>query len=655
MSRTRLITLLLAFTTLLVFLPVGQFNFVNYDDNDYITDNDFVKHGLNWTDIQWAFTAFHAGNWHPLTWISHMLDCQLFGPNAGAHHFVNVLFHVLNVALLFVWLTRLTGRLGPAAFIAALFAWHPLHVESVAWIAERKDVLSTFFALLALLAYTRSVQENCRRSFWLALLFFALGLMAKPMLVTLPFVLLLLDYWPLKRMADGEMAPVKRINSLLWEKWPFFLLTGASCVVTFLAQRSGEAVVSLATVSLRYRLENAPVAVVGYLQKLFVPADLCAIYPMPSRIPAWEVAMSVAILILISAVAWRWRVSRPYFLMGWLWFLGTLIPVIGLVQVGGQAMADRYTYIPSIGFFIAVVFLLVEVAEKIQTPRIIQVGVAVVISVACILVTEHQLQFWRDSETLFRRAVAVTRDNDIALVNLGVALDVQGRFDESLAVYRQAEKLESGRYQLHNNLGNVLDKLGRPDESLAEYREASRLRPGDAFLHNSVGIELATLGKYDEALQELDEAGRLDPHYPWSHMERAKIFFKLGRDGEAQAELRAAVGIDPDDYQILASTAHYLAANENPAARDGKMAISLAAKANELSGNTQPMVFDVLGMALAESGDFTNAQVCAQNALDLATAAGLKNTDQIRQRLDLYQTHQPWRESFRSTNLPARN
>jgi tetratricopeptide (TPR) repeat protein len=483
-------------------------------------------------------------------------------------------------------------------------------------------------------------------------------------LVTLPCVLLLLDFWPLGRVAGcwllvagGEAAGIKPVSMarLILEKWPFFLLTGGSCVVTFLAQRSGEAVVSLTNVPLHYRLENAPVAVVDYLQKLFLPMDLCAIYPMPYRIPAWEVVVSVAVLVLISVVAWHWRVSRPYFLMGWLWFLGTLVPVIGLVQVGGQAMADRYTYIPSIGFFIAVVFLLAEVAEQIQTPKIIAAGFVAVVCLACILVTEYQLQFWRDSETLFRRAVAVTRDNDIALVNLGVALDVQGRFDESLAVYQQAEKLESGRYQLHNNLGNVLDKLGRPAESLAEYREASRLRPGDAFLHNAIAIELATLGKYDDALKELDEADRLDPHYPWVHMERAKIYFGLGRDVEALEELRNAVSMDPDDYQILASTAHYLAANKNPAARDGKTAVTLAAKANVLSGSNQPMVYDVLGMALAESGDYTNAQICAQNALDLATADRLKNTDQIRQRLELYQKNQPWRESFQTTNASVKN
>src|ERR1700761_5185193 len=272
MSRSRLTALLLAFGTLLVFLPVSSFNFVNYDDTDYVTENSFVKHGLTATDIHWAFTAFHAGNWHPLTWLSHMLDCELFGPNAGAQHFVNVLWHALNVALLFTWLFRLTGKIGPPAWVAALFAWHPLHVESVAWIAERKDVLSTFFALLTLLAYTKYVREAKKGFLWLALLWFALGLMAKPMLVTLPFVLLLVDYWPLQRL-----VPFK--SSLLVEKIPFFVLSAGSCVVTFLAQRQGDAVASLHAVSLVYRLKNAVVAIPGYLEKLFVPVNLCAIYP----------------------------------------------------------------------------------------------------------------------------------------------------------------------------------------------------------------------------------------------------------------------------------------------------------------------------------------------------------------------------------------
>jgi tetratricopeptide (TPR) repeat protein len=650
MSRPRLIALLLALATLVVFLPAARFGFLNYDDNDYVTENNFVNSGLTVTDIQWAFTAFHAGNWHPLTWISHMTDCTLFGLNPGAHHFVNVLFHAASVALLFMLLWRLTERIWPAAFIAALFAWHPLHVESVAWISERKDVLSTFFALLALLSYAKFTKEDCRRSFWLALIFFALGLLAKPMLVTLPFVLLLLDYWPLGRF------PLSAFRfPLLTEKIPFFLLTAISCIVTFFAQRNGEAVVSLDRVSLHYRLENAPVAVVSYLQKLFWPVDLCAIYPMPDKIFPLQATLSVAVLILISTAGWRWRKSKPYFLVGWLWFLGTLVPVIGLVQVGGAAMADRYTYIPSIGFFIALVFLANNLADKIQIPKTIAIGTAAMILTGCILATEHQLPFWRDSETLFRRAVAVTQNNEIALVDLGSALETENRLDEALAIDRQAEKLESGRYQLHNNLGNLLAKLGRHDESLAEYRAAIRLRPGNAILHDSAGSELTALGQFAAALTEFSEAERLDPNYAQPHAETAKVFFKQGRDTEAVDELRAALRIEPDNFQILASTAHYLAANENAAARDGKSALVLALKANELTGHSQPMVFDALGMAFAENGNFSNAQTCAQNALDLASNAQMKKLEPLHRRLELYQNRQPWRESFRATNAPVKN
>jgi tetratricopeptide (TPR) repeat protein len=648
MSRPRLIALLLALATLVVFLPAGGFGFLNYDDNDYVTENNFVSHGLTGTDIQWAFTAFHAGNWHPLTWLSHMTDCTLFGLNPGAHHFVSVLFHAANVALLFTLLLRLTEKIWPAAVIAALFAWHPLHVESVAWISERKDVLSTFFALLALLSYSKFAKENCRRSFWLALIFFALGLLAKPMLVTLPFVLLLLDYWPLQRFQISNFK-----FQILFEKIPFFLLTAISCVVTFFAQRNGEAVVSLARVSLRYRLENAPVAVVNYLQKFFWPAGLSAIYPMPDKISTLQVALSVVVLILISAAAWRWRKSRPYFIVGWLWFLGTLVPVIGLVQVGGAAMADRYTYIPSIGFLIALVFLANDLAAKIQTPKVITIGAVAVISAACIFATEFQLPFWHDSESLFRHAATVTQNNEIALVDLGSALETENRLEEALAIDRQAENLKTGRYQLHNNLGNILDKLGRHEESLAEYREAIRLRPDNAVLHNAVGSELTALARFDDALKEFAEAERLDPNYAQPHAETAKVFFQQGRDTEAVDELRDALRCEPDNFQILASTAHYLAANENAAARDGKSALALAAKANELTGHSQPMVFDALGMAFAENGDFTNAQTCAQNALDLATAAQMKKLEPLRQRLELYQNRQPWRESFRATNAPG--
>ena len=653
MSRPRLIALLLAFVTLVVFLPAGRFAFVNFDDNEYITENPPVNHGLTLAGVKWAFTAFHAGNWHPLTWLSHMTDCSLFGLNAGAHHMVSVLFHAANSALLFALLWRLTQKLWPSATVAALFAWHPLHVESVAWISERKDVLSTFFALLALLSYVKFMRENSRRSYWLALVFFALGLMSKPMLVTLPCVLLLLDYWPLERFRIQGLG--FGVRNLVLEKIPFFLLTTISCIVTFFAQRSGHAVVSLAKVSFGYRLEDAVVGVAGYVGKLFWPADLCAIYLMPDKIPVFQILSAIVALVLISTIAWHWRNDRPYFLVGWLWFLGTLVPVIGLVQVGAQAMADRYTYIPSIGFFIALVFLADEFAARFQTTRIIRFGFAGLICCACILATEKQLPSWRNGESLFRRAIAVNPGNDVALIDLGVALDAQGRFEEAVGVYHQAEKSGGDRLQVYNNLGNVFGILGHHDESLAEYRKAIQIAPDNAMLHSAVGSQLAALYRFDEALKEFAEAEKLDPNQAAPHFEAAKVLFKTGRDAEGLDEFHAALQIEPDNYQVLATVAHYLATNKNAAARDGKSALILALKANELSGGVQPMVFDIIGMAFAENGDFTNAVTCAQNALGLAAAVQMQNTGSLQTRLDLYKNKRPWRESFRDTNAPAKN
>jgi len=378
MSRPRLLALLLAFITFAAFLPATRFVFINYDDNDYVTANPPVQAGLSWAGVKWAFTTWHANNWHPITWISHMADCSLFGLNPGGHHLVNVLFHTANTVLLFVLVLRLTGALWPAAFVAALFGWHPLHVESVAWIAERKDVLSTFFALLALLGYAKYVAaakiQNPKSKVFFAgsLLAFALGLLAKPMLVTLPFVLLLLDYWPLQRFSLSAFR-----LSLLFEKFPFFLLTALSCMLTFLAQsqvvHGSSAVMSLGSVPLHYRLKNMPVAYVEYLWKLVWPAKLAVFYPLADIIPPVRVAGAVAVLLLISVVVWRcWR-TRPYLPVGWLWFLGTLVPVIGLVQVGIQSIADRYTYVPLIGLFILVTWLAGDLAEQWRLPPASQV------------------------------------------------------------------------------------------------------------------------------------------------------------------------------------------------------------------------------------------------------------------------------------------
>jgi protein O-mannosyl-transferase len=691
-ARPRLIGLLLALVTLLVYLPVARDAFVVYDDSTYVTDNRIVQNGLTWAGMQWAFTTGHGGNWHPLTWLSHMADCALFGLNAGAHHSVNMLFHAANTVLLFLLLLRLTGALWAGAFVAALFAWHPLHVESVAWISERKDVLSTFFALLTLLAYTRYVHKGAGPEdqaangtiretkiqnpfsifhlpssffYWLALLCFALGLMAKPMLVTLPFVMLLLDYWPIQRLVlrsrgeGGFNRPLaihrsSTIPRLVLEKWPFFALTIASCVVTYLAQRHGEAVMTLEQLPLNLRLANALIAYEQYLAKMIWPVDLAVFYPLPSQL-SWIRAMTataVAVLGAGSWLAWRTRRACPYLLIGWLWFLGTLVPVIGLVQVGSAAMADRYAYFPLIGIFIAVAFGIRDLAGRFRALKIALAAAAVLILAACLLLTKNQIRYWHDSQSLFAHTIAATGDNSYALNNYGVALELEGQTGEALAWYREALRISPGHVQAQYNLGNLLDKLGRSEAARVELLKAVQLDPTRAYLHNTLGVVLVKLGRFDEALSQLTEAGRLDPRYAWVPFEIGTLYLKQGRDAEAIDEFRKALRLEPDNYQILASVAHVLAADENPAGRDGPAALVLALKANTLTGGSQPFVLDVLGMACAAEGRFDEAQQAAQRAIDLATAAKMKKLEPLHQRLELYRNHQPWRESFLATNAP---
>ena len=650
-SNPRLIALLLALATLAVYLPVARHDFICYDDDLYVTNNLIVQHGLTLSGIRWAFTTFHCANWHPLTWLSHMTDCELFGLNPGAHHLANAMFHALNSALVFILLWRLTRLVRPAALVAALFAWHPLHVESVAWAAERKDVLSTFFALLALLSYAHFAQKNCRRSFWLALVFFGLGLLAKPMLVTLPFVLLLLDFWPLNRIPApgfkfGDFKP------LMLEKIPFFALTVLSCVVTFIAQRAGHAVNSLEQVPLLYRLENAPTSAAHYLLKIFWPTGLFINYPI-TPIPGPIAALAIAVLVVITVAVWLARDRSRCWLMGWLWFLGMLVPVIGLVQVGDAAMADRYSYLPSVGIFMAIIFGLQEWCGRHPgVGRLIMPGLWLA-PAACILLTETQLSYWRNTETLFRHALVVTKDNDVAHDCLGQTYEQQGRNSEAVAEYREAIRLNPTHYQLHLAIGNLLEKSGQPAEALEEFRLCLARNPEVPALHNAAGSALAAEGNLNEALPEFAEAERLDPHYAEPHLELAKIYFGKSKDKEATDELLAAARAQPYDVKTLTATARYLAANADDSARDGQSALALALKANDLSGNSQPEVFDVLGMAFATTGDFSNAVICAQNALEFATIANLKDPAPLRQRLELYQNRQPWRESFRSTNAPV--
>lgn len=507
MSRPRLIALLLALVTLAVYLPVVSHGFIIYDDGDYVTENKMVQGGLTLAGIRWAFTSFHSANWHPLTWLSHMTDCQLFELNAAGHHCVSTLFHAANTVLVFaLWLqlarrkadskidepTDQNDAIWPAAFVAALFALHPLHVESVAWVAERKDVLSTFFGLLTLLCYARYVlNDGCRlgASYWLAVVFFACGLMSKPMLVTWPFVMLLLDYWPLQRLS------VATLRRLVVEKIPFFLLTAVSCVITYVAQNRG-AVKSLADVPLVYRLENTPVAIATYLLKLIWPSPLAVIYPMPDSIELAALIASSVVLILITVIVWQARKQSPFLLVGWFWFLGTLVPVLGLVKVGDAALADRYTYIPSIGIFMAVAFGAQTFARRFSLPKFVLPVLAIIVLVALTVLTEKQLQYWRDDESLFSHAMQVTTNNVDAIINYGVALENKGKPMEAMAQYRSAEKLAPSSYIVHTDLGNMLYYTGDTNGALEQFQEAVKLKPDSATLRDHLGNVLSGAGRF---------------------------------------------------------------------------------------------------------------------------------------------------------------
>lgn len=645
MNRPRLIALVLALLTLLLYLPVGWHDFIVFDDGDYVSQNRIVQAGLTWRGIRWAFDSWHFSNWHPLTWLSHMLDCQLFGLNPGAQHLVNVLFHIANALLLFTLLRRITHALWPSAIIAALFAWHPLHVESVAWIAERKDVLSTFFGLLALLNYVSYTKSSSRRLYCLTLLLFACSLMSKPMLVTLPFVFLLLDYWPLKRI------PVSASRSFCWrplilEKIPFLVLTLGSCVVTALAQRES-AMVPLKLFPFGLRLANAVLAYGRYLLKTVFPTDLALIYPLTSHFSWLLVALVAIMLLFVSALVWVLRSKRPYLLVGWFWFLGTLVPVIGLVQVGRASMADRYTYVPLIGVFIAVVFGLRDLWRHLRL-RFISLGVLTGSALAaCLVLTEHQLTFWRDDETLFGHVVAVTDNNVIALINYGVALEKLGHEDEAFLQYNKALRLDPDIVEAHDNIAIFLDRKGKLDEAMFHYRETLRLSPKSPAPHMNFGGLLVKLGRFDEAMQQFTEAAKLIPDDPRPLYLMGKALLREGRGADAITRFREALQRDANDVQTLVWLSRVLASDEDAAVRSGPQAVTFAEHANQLTEGKDSLVLDSLAMAYAEASHFENARRAAEIAIQIADSVNASEiAGAMRERLKLYEEEKPYRENF---------
>jgi len=669
MARPRIIGLLLALITLVVYLPAGRHDFIVFDDPDYVTENLTVQQGITAKGIAWAFTSFHASNWHPVTWISHMLDCGLFGLNPGAQHIVSALIHAANAVLVFVLLLQLTGKLWPAAIVAALFAWHPLRVESVAWISERKDVLSLFFGLLCLLAYTKharefSIGKPASGFYWLALLFFALGLMAKPMLVTLPCVMVLLDWWPLNRFNTNP--PRGNLQRVIVEKVPFFLLVVVSCVLTVLAQRT-EAVVALEHLPLELRLKNAIVSCAGYLLNTLWPVDLAVLYPLSKAVSLTKLVIAAVVIIGITVIAWRWRKEKPHLLVGWLWFIGTLVPVIGIVQVGGQAMADRYTYLPHIGLFIAIVYELavwspgfsLKGSQKTESSESAKAGTpssktlaaaAGAIALACLVMTTRQLGCWKDSETLFTHTLAVTRVNPVAHINLGVALEQQGRLADARKQYEAAAQIDPNRVQAQINLANVLDLSGETDRALEHYRMALQLNRSSPLVHINYGSALVKLGRFDEAKQHYEEAQRLSPNDPRPPYLQGKSLLRQGRSKEAAEQFQTALQIDPNHLQTLVWFARMRAADYDPQARHGVYAVAMAKRAVELTGESDPYVLDTLAAALAESGRFVEAEQIIQQALQLYSNSVATDTAELNTRLQLYRLKKPYRESF--TNAP---
>ena len=526
------IGIFLLVAVLAVYVQVRSHSFISFDDPIYVTENPQVRSGLTWDGVIWAFTTFHDSNWFPLTWLSHMLDCQLFGVDSGWHHLMNVFIHALSTLLLFAVLRRMTGSRWRSALVALLFGVHPLHVESVAWVAERKDVLSALFWMLTLWAYAGYAARPGRARYALALFVFCLGLMAKPMLVTLPVVLVLLDLWPLGR------------GLRIREKLPFFAASLASSVVAYLAHQKGGAVASFEVVPLGIRLENASVSYALYILKTVWPSHLAVFYPYPLQSLLMPAIFAASALAIITVLVIRGFPQRPYLTVGWLWYVVTLVPVIGLVQTGSQARADRYTYIPMIGLSIALVWGISKLLEP--WPRF-RVALAAAVAGACLTLTWFQVQYWRNDIALYQHAIDVVPDNYIARFNLASALEAEGQTNEAIAQLREAVRVRPYYVPARAELGQLLAMQGHTDEALEQLQTAVKLRPDDPIAHYRLGSVLGSLGRTDEAAGEFSQTVRLQPDNADAHYNFGIALAQDDRLQEATREFSTTVRLRPDD------------------------------------------------------------------------------------------------------------
>lgn len=645
----------------LIWIVFGQtlgHDFVNYDDKTYVYGNALVQEGLTLHSLSRAFVDIQTRNWHPLTLISHMIDCQIFDLKAGGHHFTNVLLHTIAALLLFIWLKNLAQRFWSSAFVAALFAIHPLRVESVAWIAERKDVLSAVFFFLTLIAYSRYARSPTIVRYLLMSILFACGLLSKPMLVTTPVILLLLDYWPLGR---SHKSPVTSHTSqmrstgrkLIVEKLPLFILALGISIIAFALQVHSSS--SLDQLPFLWRLENAFVSYVIYLWQIFWPANLAVFYPHPDdRLPLWALALAAALLLAITLFVFKLRQTRPYFFVGWLWYLIMLLPVIGIIEVGLQGHADRYTYLPHVGLYVAFTWLIVDLSASLRHQKQILVASAAVALIALTFSAWKQTTHWRNSETLWTHTLAVTKKNDVALTNLGTALMENGQLDDALSYFQKALDVRSGSEQrhynfslsvIHDSVGNVLARKGRLNEAIVHLRQAVDLRPDFPDAHYNLGTALFQKGDLDGAIAEYKTALSIHPNDAGAHTSLGNALVQKGLLRDAADHYEKALQWDPDAILPLNNLAWIMSAGPDESLRNNEIAVKLALKANQLSRQNNPVFVRTLAAAYAQAGQFENAIETARRASELANAQGVRDlAAEIAHDVDLYQQRIPVRD-----------
>jgi protein O-mannosyl-transferase len=623
-------------------------DFVNYDDKTYVYGNSLVSAGLSWHGLARAFVDTQTNNWHPLTLISHMIDCQIFDLKPAGHHFTNLLLHTIASLLLFLFLRDATAQFWSSVFVTTIFAIHPLRVESVAWIAERKDVLSAVFFFLTLIAYARYLRRPSFGRYVTMPILLACGLMTKPMLVTAPAIMLLLDYWPFRRFHD-----LKSFWRVTIEKIPLFGLSLISSIITVSLQIRSPT--SVGQLPFAWRLENALVSYVIYIWQIFWPVDLAVFYPHPDdRLFVWQVALATGFLIGVTLIAFALRKSRPYLLVGWLWYLIMLLPVIGIIEVGLQGHADRYTYLPQVGLYLALTWLVANLTISLPARRQIlaSAGIAAVICLsAC---ARKQTTYWRNSESLWTHTLAVTKDNDVALTNFGTFLMERGQLDDALTYFQRALAIHSSsedrHYNLslaliHDSLGNVLARKGQLDDAIIHLQQATQLRPDFPDAHYNLGILLFQKGDLDGAIAEWRTTLSLHPYDAGAHTSLANALVHKRQLREAADHYEKALRSEPDSILALNNLAWLMSAGPDDSLRNDTLAVELAKKANAMSNDSNAVFLRTLAAAYAQAGEFDRAIEIAQHASELAKAHGQQRViRELAEDVDLYQRHAPLRD-----------